>query len=405
MMRFFHCCLAALFLTLSPATAQIPGAMGDGVYIDGNITIASGSPNLTVLGASFVSTDIGKAILVPAAGVAGKPLAAIITGYTSPTQITLSVPASTGLAPQPATVLYGTNDAPAIQAAINALPESGGDLVFPAGIYVVTSEIVIGNGTSSAASTRYGVRLSGVGVPSFSFGMFTGYPNKPAVVIASAGTAGNVIKIAGPLQGWGIENIAIDCGAQANNGLLVVSGQFGDSRNVPITNCRNAGIYSDTVASSVPGVSNVDSLHNSFYNTAIFVPSIAGAKGIALTGKAASNTDYNVFTNTAIYNGGNGVAGFGIYLQACDSNQFFNIHFFNGGPNFAAVTLDYTVNNSWPASNMLYGIDVGPPGINTTFQNSGTPGSSARKNIIYGLIETNGGVWPVGIPNLVSDIP
>src|SRR5262249_40530876 len=59
-----------------------------------------------------------------------------------------------------------TDDAPAIQATINALPASGGIVLIP-GLCKINNTITIGNGTSSVVSTTYGVRLIGAGQPIF----------------------------------------------------------------------------------------------------------------------------------------------------------------------------------------------------------------------------------------------
>lgn len=87
------------------------------------VTIASGSTNLTVAGATFTTADVGKSIVIHKAGAAGATntnLATTIASYTSPTQVVLANAASVTLSASLTDVAYGTNDTTAIQSAITA---------------------------------------------------------------------------------------------------------------------------------------------------------------------------------------------------------------------------------------------------------------------------------------------
>lgn len=129
-------------------------AKGDGIYVTGAVTIAAASAALTVVGAAFVVGDIGKTIQVPDCGVAGADLVTTIAGYTSATQVTLAATASTSLVAASKTVLYGTDDTAAFNAAkamldasrVSAdptyLPSRGlGRILVPRGKYIVTGSI------------------------------------------------------------------------------------------------------------------------------------------------------------------------------------------------------------------------------------------------------------------------
>lgn len=292
-----------------------------------------------------------------------------------------------------------TDDTVAIQAAINALPVSGGDVIFPGGLGAckVTSSLNIGNGTSSTASTRYGVHLRGQGSPIFPFS--AGYPTVSAAKILWAGGSNPVIQILGPLQGWGLHNLYIDCASTALQGLKVQSGQFGDTDNLTLSNCQQ-GLASVTVA-AFGALTNTDSLHNSYRNLNIQIPGILNSFGILLSGTATTNTDFNTFINTFITMPSS-VATFGIYLQASDSNTFYNTQISGGSGSSAGVTFDYTVANVWPASNGFYGIDNAIPG--TQYVNTGAIGGGASPNWIYGLVKTNGAADP-NIANLTLLAP
>jgi hypothetical protein len=61
-------------------------------------TISAASHNLTIAHRKFLgSMVVGQSVYVAGAGVAGAPLITTISGYTSPTQVTLTAAASTGV--------------------------------------------------------------------------------------------------------------------------------------------------------------------------------------------------------------------------------------------------------------------------------------------------------------------
>lgn len=286
------------------------------------------------------------------------------------------------------------DDTTAIQNAINSLPASGGTVLFPVANCKITNTIQIGNGNSTTLSTKRGVILRGVGNPSTPAFFLGGWTVTTGPKLTWAGSAGGtMLQISGPLQGWGIENLYLDCVSSANVGLFVSSGQFGDVRNLTISLCMTQGIQSNTVP-LFGAVNNTDSFHNNWQNINILVPANAGAMGILLTGSAAtSDTDVNQFINVSI-----GLPPtlltHGVYLQVADSNVFYGLHFFGGSATARAVSFDYAVSGNFPASNTFYNVDQGGTTL-TGWTNSGTPAAGATPNYIYGLVETNGGVAPV----------
>ena len=124
-------------------TAAPYNAVCNEIAITGNTTIGSGSSSLTVVGASFVVGDIGKAIAVPSAGVAGAPLYTTIAGWTSSTQVTLAGTAGTALSAVSTTVSYGTDSTTALQAAITASGAIHAELDLPASTCTATAPLVI----------------------------------------------------------------------------------------------------------------------------------------------------------------------------------------------------------------------------------------------------------------------
>lgn len=103
-------------------TGQSVGAC-DVTQVTGATSITSGAATLTVVGANFQTTDIGKVIAVPGAGpvvnsIAGT-LNTTIIGRTSATVVTLNSNAGSTLSAVSKTVTYGTDDTSAFQTALN----------------------------------------------------------------------------------------------------------------------------------------------------------------------------------------------------------------------------------------------------------------------------------------------
>lgn len=117
------------------------GAKGDGRIVTDGV-MNSSFPALTSATAAFTAADVGKAISVNLAGASGIPLTGTIASYTSATQVTLSVSASTSVTG--ARVALATDDSLAIQAAHDAIPTAaGGKMYYPEGVYGVTANLSI----------------------------------------------------------------------------------------------------------------------------------------------------------------------------------------------------------------------------------------------------------------------
>src|SRR6266545_1151526 len=135
--------------------AKAYGAKGDGqVVSDGAMT--SGSATLTSATANFSSADVGKLVLVKDALTGPNTLSGTITGFTSATQVTLSVSATRTVSN--ATVFWGTDDKSAVNTAISdaaALNPGGAMIQFDAGRFCFSDSIDLSN--------RIGIGLQGSG--------------------------------------------------------------------------------------------------------------------------------------------------------------------------------------------------------------------------------------------------
>lgn len=303
-------------------------------------------------------------------------------------------------------VCDGTTDD---SAAINAAVTAAGASTLTKIVYIpdrnckVNSTINLGNGTAASGSTYQGVIIRGLANPTANPGL-PGFTAPPGPKLTWGGSGqGGIIAVNGPLTGWGVENLSFDCAGIANAvGLLIMSAQNGDSRNLTFNNCKQ-GITSTTVA-IFGSFTNTDSLHNSFSNTTISVPNVASAIGINLTGVTPfnSNTDYNAFINTTILLvGGSNLAQYGIYLQVTDTVQFYDTHISNIGNNtgFICVNFDYAASNVFPSATRFTGLDIATCGNGTPFAQSGTPGAGAKPNWLL-IDEANGAVCPTTVNNL-----
>jgi hypothetical protein len=135
------------------------GAKGDASYATGSIN--SGSGSLTVSGATLSSLDVGKVIGIVGAGAAGVAYVGTITAVSSSTTCTVSPSASTTVSG--ASVLYGTDDTTAVQAAFNNLR----CVFFPSDYSFLTGPIYVSRQGQTAwakgfkASTWNGVAYHG----------------------------------------------------------------------------------------------------------------------------------------------------------------------------------------------------------------------------------------------------
>lgn len=373
------------------------GAKGDTLSVSGATSITSGAAALTVVGASFVAADVGKLIIVPGAGAAGVDLYTTILSWTDATHVTLNANAGTTLSAVTKTVNYGTDDTTAIQNAINSLPATGGDVHLPLGTYKITSSIVIGNGSGSVASTRYGVRLVGAGVSISGIQTWAAFGLATATCVKllwGNASANNMLVVQGSIEGWGIENILFDGNRTCANGLVAYNASFGDCANLTFWNIPVSSIDFITIGTGT------NTMHNTFRNTVIRLPAVNGAKGIFLDGIANfSNSCYNTFINTSITVDDGSFTNYGIYLRMCDTNTFINTHIFNGGALTYPVVLDYQAFSSWPVSNIFYNIDAMVGDGTHNWTNLGTPLSTHAANFIIGL-GTGNGAAPPNLPNL-----
>jgi hypothetical protein len=130
------------------------GAKGDWVkpVATGTMILGNGIRTLTMSAPTFTAADVGKLVTVVGAGAAGATLTSFITGFTSSTIVSLNDPYGTPGAGY--VVTYGTDDAAAIQACINAAQVGGsktGNMV-----WIPQGEYALGSGLTCAGNITFG---------------------------------------------------------------------------------------------------------------------------------------------------------------------------------------------------------------------------------------------------------
>jgi hypothetical protein len=288
-----------------------------------------------------------------------------------------------------------TDDTAAIQLAINLLPASGGTIYFPAGTYNVSSTIQIGNGSSSAFSTRTGVVLVGAGSPGLTDFLATGFNSNPSTKIQWTGGTAPVFLVQGPLIGWGLQNFAIDGNAQATTCISLFSASAGDCQNLTLTGYTVNGILSGSYA-TFTGATLTDSIQNCWRNTTLENPPVTNVAAILLDGSANSTSDYHLFLQTTIAMN-SAVANKGIIFRATDSCGFIGVHIFGAPPGGGGIIFDYSFRQFWPSGCWLQAVDNG-----CGWANIGTPGivgGTVGANVLHSVLTANGNGYP-SLPNL-----
>jgi len=179
----------------SHATPKDYGAKGNAITVtDG--AISSGSAHFTSAVAAFGAADAGKAIAVSGAGSGGDALVALISAVTSPTNVTLSVTASTTVLRARAD--YGTDDTAAVRSCVQHSTLLGGRCTINAG-----ARFMMSNASTTirvAGANVAGGTIDGKGTLIFApQGPLTSGSNDRLFYIASSEAAGPFPVRAGPI--------------------------------------------------------------------------------------------------------------------------------------------------------------------------------------------------------------
>ncbi len=338
-------------------------------------------------GAGAKTSPFWASTAVPVAAINDWLLTTVASGGGT-TGLTLAASAGHTVS---AVTLYH-EDSVALQAAINALPVNGGDVDIGSLIYNLANGLTIGNGGVGLISTRTGIVLRGDNAAVNGLG-WSGYGSSKGAALNWIGSSSApVLEILGPLQGFGVQNLAILCSDLGAYGLQVQSGQFGDIKNLYIYKCK-ANLFSNTVPAF--GGNNTDSLHNSYNNISIFGQDYDQTYEWIVTGDnsgGTSDTDYTDAHNILI--AGSATAyNYGLDFVTSDSNMFDNLHFSGNWSGLGvSVLFDYVDSfgsgADYPSSNILSKVDLAGGSVLAVGAFSA---SASWTNQIWQLVGVNGG--------------
>lgn len=279
-----------------------------------------------------------------------------------------------------------TNDsATGIQNLINALPVTGGDIIFD-GKYYIGTTISIGNGSNSTASSRNGVRLLGTGMPPIA----VWNSNAPTTFYWTGDKVSPMVQILGPIYGWGIERILFDGGSStAYIGVYNVSGNNGRIENTAYLNCFQP-IYFTTRSTfaGAGGPSQTTVQHCDVVQNNIYLPAVDSAVGITLDGyigyTQSDCTGCN-FDDNYIYMGtgaSTSVRTYGVIIRGADTCVFKNLDILMGSGATSngcyGIIWDFRGGSSLypgggnylPANNSIYGTFVSEVGLSSGTTNT-----------------------------------
>jgi hypothetical protein len=272
------------------------------------------------------------------------------------------------------------DDTAAIQAAINSLPNKGGTIFIPSGVYKVTSTITVGNGTDSARSTKNSIELIGEGAPGYGPGESSGLrntANNGTTLKWSGSAGGTVVAFNGSGDGFNYSKIEIDCNNTAGIGLLLRSIRQSSFTDFAIRNFTSIGMSLEIT--QYGGIYEGKLNHGSgniFQNFLVNTYFVGETKGLSIKGKwdglpAPITTHADWYRNTFISglfqvaNPITGSAGYSTsgYFEFCDSNTFIEVDFTyqSDAPTSGTaygITLNGSNNSGYPQNNFFYGCSL-----------------------------------------------
>ena len=304
------------------------GAIGDGYII-------LGTNHLWVWnGSSWIDTGITNNITGPTGttgpiGYTGPPSA-----ITGPTGATSTVPGPTGSTGPTAgwvsVLTYGADNtgtvdsSVAINNAINSLPVTGGTIVFPPGVYKITSTINIGNGSPGVVSGKQGIVLMGLGG---AHSKASQTPSTGGVVFKWAGVPGGIMmQVQGPMGGVGLQGFMLDANTVA--GYCLVTNHMFESyiTDVVMQNYTNIGWDHLAYPSPISGC-NIGASDNVFTRVRVHNPSVSPSTCHIIGTNNATFGPYNVARNeyhSCSFIAPNSTASSAVVMQYCKSISFYN---------------------------------------------------------------------------------
>ena len=217
-----------------------------------------------------------------------------------------------------------TNDYTAIQNAINSLPAKGGEVILPVPTvgYSIETMLSLGNGSTSAISTKRGITFRGVS--GRGSGDWETVKEAPVRLIWNGVSGGTMMEVKGPISGVQLEGIMFDCNSIADTGLKVTHAFGSRFQNVMVEKYTGTAVIL-TAYSNPTGCSN-GANQNTWNNCHAFDPIGTSANGMLIGESSVGasphlNVAQNVFINCTAA-GVDLATSYGLMLRYCDDLTF-----------------------------------------------------------------------------------
>jgi hypothetical protein len=311
-----------------------------------------------------------------------------------------------------------TDDTVAIQATINAAG-SQSIVFFPAGTYVISATLNIGNGvgaggTATTASNINSIKLLGQGS-----GVIPGGTNVGTRIKWAGVALGTMVSINGPIVGVSMEGLTWDCYATAAIGIYLLHNRMAVWKDVQVYNCVGGpgwfiDSYNDTPGGYAGGCQNMVFIECGCY-------SYNANTTLLKIGRTTQGTGQKLDVSENTWIGGewrqDSATGtcWAIDIYYADGNAFYNVQTATGNGIVANVRFNYSASYPGFPSNFVFnsgsyqgfaetGTWTGPiNGVASFYCFGGTvPALPGR---IYGT-DTTGepfGAYPLGTPTAQSN--
>lgn len=235
-------------VTTNYANIKNFGVKQDGISITSSLSITSGTGALTAVGASFVSTDVGKYIIVPGAGATSGYLVTTIATFTDATHVGLTANAGTTLTASSQNLQYGTDDSTAIASAVSAAIAGNFSLVITDGTIFHTASLNWGFNRLSVLAFGDNAKFQHVGSGiAHNFNGMTNYPGSQGAVASRFGTPGRIKLWGNPAKSAGV-GLTTE-GAHIDNWHFSIMSVAVHDANTTVV-CRNTGVVGSSAVES-----------------------------------------------------------------------------------------------------------------------------------------------------------
>lgn len=288
-----------------------------------------------------------------------------------------------------------TNDTTALQAAIDACQNSthGGTIYFPPGVYGISSQLTMFNGTTTSVNSKMACRWKGtLGAADDANGdsIVNNHPGASVIkwIGSSPGAMTYMVKLQGPAVGGAMDDIALNAASTTNlGGLYINHVTHMSSNNLTIVKHRTGPGMVITVDDTT-SLFQYGACDNTFTHLRVIRPSTGGS-GLLLDGNSYGDACSNTFYAPMIWHDNATAGTYGVKLKYADNNRFFGGNFYGvyggGTPtnNGYSILFEQASNTAFPLENAFYSISASHGFHGQT--------GTGKANVFLGL--NNGDCW------------